>query len=274
LSTRSAKKGPDDAFGGILTRLKTFHNTDKKTSIQSPALESTKNIDVPSNVNDFLPAATYQPKKFVFSEASVSHENEEALISYLNGIANEKQEENENIDSLINTDSVSEFSKIFESSNISMHGSVDVLEGPINNTRIKTTTLLNQKSFINQDYSKGSKVNNIPASLPSKNTFTINSVLTQFPTEIHSKKSRNVASQKPPMKNKLGPLVPKEFIDPLISVAERQMAQWEKMKLDMNTRYGTIASKKFRKISSIIEVVQALRELGMSPSLVVLFELT
>jgi hypothetical protein len=71
--------------------------------------------------------------------------------------------------------------------------------------------------------------------------------------------------------NVLVPDGPKEFIDPAIVFAEKQMEAWEQMKNDMLHRNGLSKQNRFHYFSDVIDVVRGLRQLGMSPNLLVLF---
>ncbi|KAJ3368092.1 hypothetical protein HDU91_000845 [Kappamyces sp. JEL0680] len=63
------------------------------------------------------------------------------------------------------------------------------------------------------------------------------------------------------------PSGPREFVDPAILFAEKQMEAWEKMKKEMLLRTGSKKAAKFKSISSVMSVVVGLKKLGMNPNL-------
>jgi hypothetical protein len=65
------------------------------------------------------------------------------------------------------------------------------------------------------------------------------------------------------------PAGPREFVDPAILFAEKQMEAWERMKKEMISRTGSKRSAKFKGMSSVLSVVLGLKQLGMDANLLV-----
>ncbi|KAI8894096.1 hypothetical protein BC833DRAFT_606133 [Globomyces pollinis-pini] len=63
------------------------------------------------------------------------------------------------------------------------------------------------------------------------------------------------------------PLESKEYVDPAILFAEKQMEAWEALKNEMFNRTGGSRTNKFKNFKNVILVIQGLRKLGMNPNL-------
>lgn len=122
------------------------------------------------------------------------------------------------------------------------------------------------------------KLSNIPIHVSDKNR---QSIAWAFGTDINSnnwtgytsswrRKSSAVSKiSKPSAAKVVLPSGPKEFIDPAIVFAEKQMEAWEQMRHEMFSRTGGSKSAKFRSFGEVYTVIQGLKKLGMNPNLLV-----
>jgi hypothetical protein len=275
------KTKKSNAYEGVLDRLRTTYSSSEDA--RDTSTEKSENPEEIIQEKGMLltPGPAFRPRKYSYvppEDTTRSEENGKKLDLYLSEKSRmstvSANSGSQDISNLINDQSVAEFGALFDTNIDGMknkRASVYTIDIPLDYIGKMKSVGIRRETFIKKDILRQTeKSSNIPDSLPLKVPSAVTIILERGNSKSINQRKRPI--EFPRGSNAFSELLPvgkKEYLEPGIIFAEKQMEAWERMKKETNERLGTAYHHKFKKMADIIRVVQGLRQLGMNPNLLV-----